>query len=166
MQQSDIFGILLTILNHRKVKREYLAEKFEVSTRTVQRYIDVLGEAGVPIISTRGKNGGFSVTDDFKLDSSFFTEAEVARIISCLNAMRPNYPDSICRYGQASQRLPQQAGRKISRSLRLARNRRGLVEQSASVPRKNAGNQQGYRNEHLGNSSVRRRERVQESAKV
>ncbi|MBQ4049507.1 MAG: YafY family transcriptional regulator [Clostridia bacterium] len=97
MQQSVIFGILLTILNHRKVKREYLAEKFEVSTRTVQRYIDVLGEAGVPIISTRGKNGGFSVTDDFKLDSSFFTEAEVARIISCLNAMRPNYPDSICR---------------------------------------------------------------------
>jgi len=97
MQQSVIFGILLTILNHRKVKREYLAEKFEVSTRTVQRYIDVLGEAGVPIISTRGKNGGFSVTDDFKLDSSFFTEAEVARIISCLNAMRPNYPDNICR---------------------------------------------------------------------
>jgi len=97
MQQSVIFGILLTILNHRKVKREYLAEKYEVSTRTVQRYVDVLNEAGVPIISTRGKNGGFSVTDDFKLDNAFFTEPELSRVISCLNAMRTNYNDNICR---------------------------------------------------------------------
>ncbi len=97
MQHSVIFGILLTILNHRKVKREYLAEKYEISTRTVQRYVDVLNEAGIPIISIRGKNGGFSVTDDFKLENSFFTEAEVARILSCMNAMRANFPDGICR---------------------------------------------------------------------
>jgi len=96
MQQSVIFGILLTILNHRKVKRDYLAEKFEISTRTVQRYVDVLNEAGVPIISIRGKNGGFTVTDDYKLDNSFFTEAEVNRIISCMNAMRANFPDNLC----------------------------------------------------------------------
>lgn len=86
MKTSIMFGILLTILNNRKVKRDYLAEKFEVSTRTVARHIDSLCEAGVPIITVRGANGGYMVADDFRLERSFFTEDELHRLLSCLNA--------------------------------------------------------------------------------
>ena len=81
-----MFGILLTILNNRKVKRDYLAEKFEISTRTVARHIDSLCEGGVPIITVRGANGGYMIADDFKLERSFFTSDELHRLLTCLNA--------------------------------------------------------------------------------
>lgn len=97
MQQSVIFGILLTLLNKRKVKRSYLAEKYEISTRTVQRYIDVLNEAGVPIVSVSGANGGFWVADNFRLETSYFSEEEISRIVSCISAMRANFNDNVCR---------------------------------------------------------------------
>ncbi len=91
MKTSVMFGILLTILNHRKVKCEFLAEKFEISTRTVARHIDTLCESGVPIISVRGANGGYMIADDFKLERSFFTEDELHRLLTCLNATATSF---------------------------------------------------------------------------
>lgn len=91
MQSGVMFGILLTILNNRKVKREYLAEKFEISTRTVARYVDSLCEGGVPIFSVRGANGGYMIADDFKLERSFFTSDELHRLLTCLNATATSF---------------------------------------------------------------------------
>lgn len=93
MKSGIMFGILLTILNNRKVKCEYLAEKFEVSTRTVARHIDSLCEAGVPIIAVRGANGGYMVSDDFKLERSYFTSEELHRLLTCLNATATSFSD-------------------------------------------------------------------------
>ena len=93
MKSGVMFGILLTILNNRKVKREYLAEKFEVSTRTVARHIDSLCEGGVPIIAVRGANGGYMISDDFKLERSFFTNDELHRLLTCLNATAKSFSD-------------------------------------------------------------------------
>ncbi|MCH5164337.1 MAG: YafY family transcriptional regulator [Clostridiales bacterium] len=91
MKTGIMFGILLTILNNRKVKREYLAEKFEISTRTVARHVDTLCEAGVPIITMRGVNGGYMIADDFKLERSFFTKDELHRLLTCLNATATSF---------------------------------------------------------------------------
>lgn len=91
MKSGIMFGILLTILNNRKAKAEYLAEKFEVSTRTVARHIDTLCEAGVPIIALRGANGGYMISDDFKLERSFFTKDELHRLLTCLNATASSF---------------------------------------------------------------------------
>ncbi len=91
MKSGVMFGILLTILNNRKVKREYLAEKFEVSTRTIARHIDSLCEGGVPIIAVRGANGGYMIADDFKLERSFFTKDELHRLLTCLNATATSF---------------------------------------------------------------------------
>ena len=93
MKSAIMFGILLTILNNRKAKREYLAEKFEISTKSVARYVDELCVAGVPIISVRGVNGGYMIADDFKLERSFFTQDELHRILTCLNATSTSFPD-------------------------------------------------------------------------
>lgn len=93
MKSAIMFGILLTILNNRKVKREYLAEKFEISTKTVTRHIDALCVAGVPIIAVRGVNGGYMIADDFKLERSFFTQDELHRMLTCLNATATSFTD-------------------------------------------------------------------------
>ncbi|MBQ7224845.1 MAG: YafY family transcriptional regulator [Clostridia bacterium] len=94
MNSSVMFGILITVLSHKKVTKRQLAEKFEVSERTVIRYIDALCASGVPIYSIRGKNGGYSIPSEYQFDKTYFTEGELARIRTCLNSM-PKFDDKL-----------------------------------------------------------------------
>lgn len=84
-----MFGILMTLLNSAvPVTREELAEKFEISKRTVSRYIDAMSaRCGVPLTVSYGTGGGYSLADNFKLNQTFFTVEEYERILSCLNAV-------------------------------------------------------------------------------
>ena len=77
---SLTFSILLTILTGGKVTKRYLAEKFEISERTVIRYVESIAAAGVPIYSVRGKNGGYSVSNEYQFDTTFFTDFEMAHM--------------------------------------------------------------------------------------
>ena len=49
-----LFGIILRLQGRRRVRAEDLAEAFEVSKRTIYRYVLALTELGVPIVSLPG----------------------------------------------------------------------------------------------------------------
>ncbi|MBQ8882434.1 MAG: YafY family transcriptional regulator [Clostridia bacterium] len=87
MDNGVMFGILINILLRKKVTRRYLAEKFEISERSVARYIDRLAESGIPIYSLRGPLGGYSISAEFQFDKNFFTKEERSRIITCLRSV-------------------------------------------------------------------------------
>ena len=87
----------MILLTRRKVTRDYLAERFSISKRTVSRYLNVLEDAGVPIRSVTGKNGGISLADDYILDKSYFSEAETIRIKSALEKTAEAFGDNINR---------------------------------------------------------------------
>ncbi len=93
MSQSVIFSILMILLSKQKVTREYLAERFSVSKRTISRYLSVLEDAGVPNVSVTGINGGNSIADDFKPDKTFFSEAESLRLLDALKKTAGGYGD-------------------------------------------------------------------------
>ncbi|MDE6618270.1 MAG: YafY family transcriptional regulator [Clostridiales bacterium] len=95
MSQSTIFAILMILLAKRKVTRDYLAERFSVSVRTVSRYITELIDAGIPIISTSGHHGGYSLADDYVVDKSVITEAESLRIKDALSKTVSLYDDKV-----------------------------------------------------------------------
>ena len=95
MQQSTIFSILLILLTKRRVSRDYLAERFSISKRTVSRYLGVLGDAGVPILSVSGRNGGIKLADDYMIDKTFLTESEIGRIKDALARTANAYGDKI-----------------------------------------------------------------------
>ncbi len=97
MQQSVIFSILMILSSRRKVSRDYLAERFSISKRTVSRYLGVLEDAGVPIVSTSGVNGGISLADDYMIDRTHFTEAESLRIKDALERTAGEYGDGVNR---------------------------------------------------------------------
>ena len=98
MKNSVVYGILLTLLASReRVSLSFLAKKFEVSERTVRRYLDALTAAGVPVQTTRGPRGGYSVASSYKLEQSYFTAEEYERLITCLNALSGNFPDRLNR---------------------------------------------------------------------
>ena len=54
MKIDRLLGIIIYLLNNKKVSAKVLANKFEVSLRTIQRDIDTLCKAGIPVVSFLG----------------------------------------------------------------------------------------------------------------
>ena len=76
MKQYLLLAILLELLKKEKVPAKYIADKYEISTRTVYRYLNDLETAGVPTVTYPGKNGGIGVDKRFKFETSFLTIEE------------------------------------------------------------------------------------------
>lgn len=55
MQESRLFRIVYYLLDKGKSTAPELAEKFEVSVRTIYRDIDIISSMGIPIYATQGK---------------------------------------------------------------------------------------------------------------
>ena len=91
MEHSVALSIMFEVLRCKQTAKD-LAEEFEISTRTVYRYIDSLCGAGVPIISTTGRYGGFEIAKYYKLHEFFFTQGEKEYLIELLNMQ--NNPDA------------------------------------------------------------------------
>lgn len=62
-RQIEILSILL---QKDTVTASYLAEQFEVSRRTINRDIEDLCKAGIPVVTKQGINGGISIMEDYK----------------------------------------------------------------------------------------------------
>ena len=95
MQQSTIFSILMMLVDKRKVSSDYIAERFSISKRTVSRYINVLIDAGVPVVSETGPHGGIALPDDYKLDKAFMSEAESIRLKAALERTANEFGDKV-----------------------------------------------------------------------
>lgn len=87
MKIDRLMGILSVLMQKDSVTAPYLAEKFEVSRRTINRDIEDLCKAGIPIVTVRGKNGGISVMDGYKIDKTIFTSSEMRYIIAGLKGL-------------------------------------------------------------------------------
>lgn len=93
MKYEIMLRILFELLSKKCVKASYLAEKFEVSVRSIHRYINCLELAGVPLYTVRGSNGGFAIVDTFKFSSTFMTEREFEQTINALSAITDSVPN-------------------------------------------------------------------------
>lgn len=91
MKIDRSIGILALLLQKDKVTAGELAEKFEVSRRTILRDIDDICKAGIPLVTYRGKGGGISVMQGFKVDRTVLSEKEMRAILSGLKSL-----DSVC----------------------------------------------------------------------
>ncbi|MBO5889449.1 MAG: YafY family transcriptional regulator [Clostridia bacterium] len=86
MKLQSIIEILFILLSRNKVSAKYLADRLGVSLRTVYRYVDELSII-LPIYNTRGRNGGFSVSETYKLPASFLTKEESEFLTGVLSGM-------------------------------------------------------------------------------
>ncbi|NBH83253.1 YafY family transcriptional regulator [bacterium C-53] len=87
MQESRLFKIVYYLLDKRQATASELAEKFEVSVRTIYRDIDALSGAGVPIYAEAGRNGGIHLMNDFVLDKAVLSEEEKQEILAALQSL-------------------------------------------------------------------------------
>ena len=94
MQESRLFRILYYLLDKGRATAPELAEKFEVSVRTIYRDVDAISSAGIPIYVTTGRNGGIQFLDDYVLNKSFFSDSEKLEILSSLQSLSAvQYPE-------------------------------------------------------------------------
>ena len=84
MKIDRLLGILMQLINKKKVTAKQLADYFEVSVRTIHRDMETLNMAGIPLYGDVGKNGGYALLDNYKLDKSFLSKNEANILIKFL----------------------------------------------------------------------------------
>ena len=83
-----LLSIIYILMNKGTVTAKELAERFEVSTRTIYRDIEALSIAGIPVFCKKGKNGGISLTEEFVLNKMLITKEEQQEILAALVGLR------------------------------------------------------------------------------
>jgi predicted DNA-binding transcriptional regulator YafY len=81
-----LIAIVMLLMERDTVSAGELADKLEVSRRTIFRDIDTLSAAGLPIVVTRGSAGGVGLMKTYKVDRKLFTPKDVRQLIAGLQS--------------------------------------------------------------------------------
>ena len=87
MKLDRMIGILSVLLQQEKVTAPFLAEKFEVSRRTINRDIETLCMAGIPLVTEPGRGGGISIMDGYKIDRTLLSTSDMQAILAGLRSL-------------------------------------------------------------------------------
>lgn len=87
MKIDRLIGILSILLQRDRVTAAELAEKFEVSRRTIVRDIEDLCKAGIPVAASQGRGGGISVMEGFRIDRTLLSEEDMKAILTGLQSL-------------------------------------------------------------------------------
>jgi predicted DNA-binding transcriptional regulator YafY len=77
MRADRLLSILLLLQVHRRVTARELAQRLEVSERTIQRDMEALSTAGIPVISERGSGGGWGLLEEYRTNLTGLSENEI-----------------------------------------------------------------------------------------
>ena len=112
MKIDRLIGILSLLLQRDSVSAPELAERFEVSRRTINRDVEALCQAGIPIVTRQGAGGGISIMEGFRVDRTVLSAADMQAILAGLKSL-----DSVSdtrRYAQLMEKLSAGASDVIS----------------------------------------------------
>ena len=85
---NRLFEIVYILMQKKKTTAKELANRFEVSTRTIYRDIETLSGANIPIYASKGKDGGIGLLDEYVLNKTILSEEEQNQILFALQGMK------------------------------------------------------------------------------
>lgn len=91
MKVDRILEIIIYLLNHETVQARLLAERFEVSVRTIQRDMISISRIGIPVYALGGKKGGYSILSNYKMKNAGIGKEEQQMIIQALESLATSY---------------------------------------------------------------------------
>lgn len=95
MKINRLLEIILILLNKKSTTAKTLADRFDVSVRTIYRDIDELTLSGIPIYTAKGKGGGIYLLEDYKLNSALMTDKDTESMFMALQTLKAaDYPDA------------------------------------------------------------------------
>ena len=103
MKIDRLIGILSVLLQRDKTTAPELAERFEVSRRTINRDIEDLCKAGIPIRTSQGTGGGISIMDGYRMDRTILTSKDMQMILAGLRSLDSVSGSSY--YGQLMEKI-------------------------------------------------------------
>lgn len=97
MKTDRLLGITVYLLRHGLTSANALAERFEVSLRTIQRDAEfAFARPGIPIYSRPGAGGGYGIMEEYRLEHIAANAADVALIQTALEGLHSAHPTRGC----------------------------------------------------------------------
>lgn len=93
MKYETMIKMLMYLLQKKKVTARELSQRYDVSVRSIYRYVEELTVAGVPVDIERGRYGGVTIADTYRLPVGYFTKEEYAATLNALDAMASQISD-------------------------------------------------------------------------
>ncbi|MCR5367746.1 Predicted DNA-binding transcriptional regulator YafY, contains an HTH and WYL domains [Eubacterium ruminantium] len=103
MKIDRLIGILSVLLQKEKITAPELAACFEVSRRTINRDIEDLCRAGIPIQTSQGSGGGISIMEGYRMDRTILTSKDMQVILAGLRSLDSVSGSSY--YGQLMEKI-------------------------------------------------------------
>ncbi len=85
MKSDRVMNVLVVLLEGKRVRAQDIADRLEVSVRTVYRDIDTLCAAGIPVRSIGGVKGGIELMPGYRLEGRMFSPAEHSALLAGLS---------------------------------------------------------------------------------
>lgn len=130
MKIDRLLGIITYLMNRDIVTAKELAKRFEVTERTIQRDVESINSARIPIVSLRGTNGGYKILDHFKFSKQTLSQNDLSSIRLALESMKSvcivnDYSDLIEKVDNINKPIE---GTKVSVDFGVAKENKKVVE--------------------------------------
>ncbi|CAM3478398.1 helix-turn-helix transcriptional regulator [Marinicrinis lubricantis] len=93
MKLERLISMIYMLLNNEVISTSALADKYQVSQRTIYRDIDTICAAGIPVVSYQGANGGYGIMESYKMDRSLLGSYDVDTLVTILNSLGTVFTD-------------------------------------------------------------------------
>lgn len=88
LKLDRLLSITMTLMNQPRVSATELAERFEVSLRTIYRDMDAINQAGIPIVSFPGSDGGYELMPSFRIDRQVLSLDDFSALYAALRGAK------------------------------------------------------------------------------
>jgi predicted DNA-binding transcriptional regulator YafY len=82
VRSDRLLAMLLTLQSRGTATAPELAERLEVSVRTVYRDVEALSAAGVPVYTEQGRGGGIKLLSGYRTDATGLTPSEARTLFA------------------------------------------------------------------------------------
>ncbi|MDU0200931.1 helix-turn-helix transcriptional regulator [Paenibacillus sp. MAH-36] len=95
MKIDRLLAMTVLLLNRGRVSAKELADRFEVSTKTIYRDMETLNQSGIPIVAYQGISGGFEIMEPYAMARQFLTLGEIEAIVAAVKGIHTAVDDRI-----------------------------------------------------------------------